>query len=414
MRLFRPVLIFLTVAAAGARAGTLPGFRSDPVASLPGFVSSIAIDSRGVIYATATSGKIFRIDDGDAVEIAALDTHAGGNGGLLGMALVDDDTAAVHYTIWDGSKILDDVVSLVDLQTGEETVLHAFACDIEVRERGASDEHHGGNPAVAPDGSIFVGIGEYNDHHLAQDPRWNGGKIFRIRGSEATQYALGLRNPYDMVWDPELERLVVSDNGPNAGDEIHILTEGDNAGWPKTYGNQPPLAGASLPRYVFPDTVAPTGILRLKTDANALLRRGYLLTAFASRAMYYFPDLTRDTIPDPYPILLDFDEYLIDVAQAPNGDIYVAGASFGGTSSIHRLRVPKPGDCNGDGAANSHDILSLMRELQDGDPHSTVTAQDGSYAGSWGCDANADSLINGADVTALTRMISRRRAAGKR
>ena len=52
--------------------------------------------------------------------------------------------------------------------------------------------------------------------------------------AEAEQYARGVRNPYDLAWDPELQRLVIADNGPTAGDELHIIRKDDNCGWPMT------------------------------------------------------------------------------------------------------------------------------------------------------------------------------------
>lgn len=406
----------LLLLATSLSAATLPGFRIETIAGVPGFVSSVVVDSHGTLYCTTTNGWIHRIDDGAAVPVASLPTKAGGNGGLLGMALIDDDTAVVHYTTWSGERVLDDVVSRVDLSSGEETVVHSFACDIEVRERGASDEHHGGNPIVAPDGSIFVGIGEYNDLFLAQEQAWNGGKIFRIHPSGfIEQYARGMRNPYDMAWDPDLGRLVVADNGPSGGDELHVIAAGSNCGWPRTVGNDPPLEGAVPPDYVFPHTVAPTGLHRLALHANAMLSRGYLLAAFVTSSIYYFPDLAVNPIAHPLPIVADFEHFVIDVTQAPDGAIYFASATFPPASRIHRLHVPPRGDCNGDGLADVHDILSLMHELDDGNPHAAVDAQNGAHAGSWGCDVNADGLIDSADLQSLMRKLSvRRRAVGVR
>ena len=43
-----------------------------------------------------------------------------------------------------------------------------------------------------------------------------------------------------------------------------------------------------------------------------------------------------------------------------------------------------------------------------------ITAQDGAYAGSWGCDANADGLIDARDLDALLQLISSRRRAVRR
>jgi glucose/arabinose dehydrogenase len=406
---FLTLLLFF---ATSVRAAILPGFRVENIADLPGVVSSVVVDSHGTIYCTNTSGTIFRVDGNRTTPIATLPTHDGGNGGLLGMALLDDQTAVVHYTTWSGERVLDDVISTLDLARGAETVLHTFVCDIELRERGASAEHHGGNPTVAPDGSIFVGIGEYNDFALAQKPEWNGGKIFHItRDGSATQFARGMRNPYDLAWDPELARLAVSDNGPTDGDELHVIAEGSNCGWPETVGHEPQINDSVPPVFVFPVTVAPTGLLRLTPDANPLLRRGYLSGAFVGRGIYYFPDIAADPVPAPLPLLEHFEEAVIDVTQAPNGDLYFASVVFPPVSHIHRLIVPKRGDCDGDGAVDWRDLAALRGELADGDPQPAEHAQEGAHASSWGCDVNGDAVIDSRDLSLLTAQLTRRRAA---
>ncbi|HYC59435.1 MAG TPA: PQQ-dependent sugar dehydrogenase [Thermoanaerobaculia bacterium] len=403
--------LVLTVPAAAA---VLPGFRIETLVRAEGFVSSVATDSQGTIYFTTTDGWIHRVDGiagtaAQATRIASVHTHPIGNGGLLGMALVDDHTAVIHYTVFDErtgepTNILDDVVSRIDLATGAETVVHSFVCDIRQRLDGASPEHHGGNLTVAPDGSILLGIGDYGTHVIAQDKAWNAGKIWKIDPQgNTTQWARGMRNPYDLAWDPDLGRIVVSDNGPDAGDELNVIDSGANCGWPRTYGNEPPLLGAVAPSYVFADTVAPTGIARLD-GANPMLRRGYLLGAFVTRAIYYFP--TPSSAPTA--IVNDFDEFVIDVTQAANGDVLFATAGMNGTA-IHRLRVPPLGDCNGDGFTDYHDVLPLMREIADGDDRATIAAQAGTNSGSWGCDANADGTIDAKDLQTLTTLIRSRR-----
>ena len=404
-------LAFSTLLATTAHAALLPGFRVETIARAPGFVSSIVTDSKGTIYVSTTDGWIHRVDGTVTTPVAALPTHAGGNGGLLGIALLDDDTAVAHYTTWsegegDFAKVLDDVVSRVDLRTGAESVLHVFPCDIETRSNGASSEHHGGNLTLGPDGSVFVGIGEYGGYAIAQNPAWNGGKLWQIDPEgNAFQWARGLRNPYDLAWDPDLQRVVISDNGPTSGDEINIVASGDNLGWPGTWGHELPIPDAVAPVYVFPQTVAPTGMLRLK-GSNGMLRRGYLVSAFVSRALYYFPSIATASVREPIAIAESFGEFIIDVTEAPNGDILLATA-MGPTSGVQRLRIPARGDCNGDGFTDWRDVYPMIQEVQD---HGRmIEAQEGSYRGSWGCDANADGLIDGKDLDALTRAITGRR-----
>jgi hypothetical protein len=120
-------------------------------------------------------------------------------------------------------------------------------------------------------------------------------------------------------------------------------------------------------------------------------------------------------IDEPVAVVDAFDEAVIDVTQAANGDILFATAGAAGTA-IHRLRVPLRGDCNGDGLTNSQDVLPLMREIDDGSPprHLMVEAQGGSYMGSWGCDANADGLIDATDLDALSSLLHGRRRAVRR
>jgi len=372
--LFLPLLIALAGRVGGA---ALPGFRVERVADARGFLSSIAIDSRGTIYYTTTSGGIYRGD----VQVAGVATEAVGNAGLLGMALIDDRTAVVHYTRPNQTY---DVVSLIDLVNGGETVLHEFAGDIGNPEHGISPEHHGGNPAVGDDGAIYVGIGDYGAVQIAEYPEWNGGKIFRIdRDGSAQQIARGFRNPFDLAWDPRNQQLVVPDNGDAVDDEINVIAQsGGFFGWPLTAGTQPPVSGAIPPTYVFPRVVAPTGITRLH---NA----GFLLCSFVTRAVYFFDDANA-----PHPVALIEGETgpLIDVAEAPNGEIYIASGT-----TIYRLITPARGDCNADGFVNAADLAALQ--------HVVGTKLDGS---SWGCDVDGDGLITSSDVSALMRLLTNR------
>jgi len=153
-----------------------------------------AVDSQGTIYYSIKSGDIVRAGAMPVV-VAHVPTVANGNSGLIGLALRDDHTAIVHYTT---PRQTYDVVSAVDLDTGMETEIHRFATDRDFPERGASTEHHGGNLTIAPDGSIFLAIGDYGVGIIAAELDWNGGKVWRIDpDGTAVQFAHGFRNPFD-------------------------------------------------------------------------------------------------------------------------------------------------------------------------------------------------------------------------
>src|SRR5438270_608665 len=99
-------------------------------------------------------------------------------------------------------------------------------------------------------------------------------------------------------------------------------------------GNGPPIAGATPPVYTFSNVVAPTGIVAVNGQ-SPYFRSGYLLGAFVTKALYYIPDVDARPFPDPIPVLRGDTASIIDVAQAPNGDIlFVTG------SAIFKLVVP--------------------------------------------------------------------------
>src|SRR4051812_39417328 len=93
------ILVFVVVLAAGRAGGAaLPGFGVRLLGGTAGFASSVAVDSQGKIYYTTTKGDLFRLDGGQSVLVAHVNTDAVGDAGLLGMALRGDKTAIVHYT----------------------------------------------------------------------------------------------------------------------------------------------------------------------------------------------------------------------------------------------------------------------------------------------------------------------------
>ena len=402
---FASLVFSLSLLATALEAGTLPGFRIEKLADTSGFVTSVAADSRGTLYYTVTKGTIYRISGTESIAVASVATQARGNSGLLGMALVDDETAAIHYTTPNQTH---DVISLIDLPSGTERVIHRFACDIERPERGVSDEHHGGNPTVGPDGTIYVGIGDYGSSVLATLEEWNAGKVFQLSPDGAVgRYATGLRNPFDLAFDATRNRVIVADNGPVRGDEIHIVQQGANCGWPYTSGTAATVVGTSAPDFVFEQTVAPTGMALLR-GTNPIMKRGLLLGAFVTKSLYFFPDLDARPIPKPL-VLLERDAgFIIDVTEDARGNIFFASGS-----AVYRLRTPARGDCNGDGLVNRDDLNALTAELADGVFQSYTNAHNGGHIGSFGCDADGDELLSAGDVVELGRMLSWRRRVAR-
>lgn len=101
----------------------------------------------------------------------------------------------------------------------------------------------GGQIVLAHDGYLLLTVGHfefdgYGGPDFAQDLTKDYGKTFRIDPAtgEAELFTVGHRNPQGLVQTPD-GRFWASEQGPEGGDELNVLVEGENFGWPlATYG----------------------------------------------------------------------------------------------------------------------------------------------------------------------------------
>ena len=107
--------------------------------------------------------------------------------------------------------------------------------------------HFGGQLVFAPDGKLFVSLGERFTFTPAQDLSNDLGKIVRINPDGSVPkdnpfvghvearpeiWTYGHRNPQGLAFDPKTGKLFESELGPKGGDEINVLEPGKNYGWP--------------------------------------------------------------------------------------------------------------------------------------------------------------------------------------
>lgn len=129
--------------------------------------------------------------------------------------------------------------------------------------------HNGGDMVFAPDGTLFVALGEAHQPERAQNQDDIGGKLVRLAadggvpadnpfGSGNPVWSIGHRNSFGLCIDPQTGALWETENGPSIDDEVNLIEEGANYGWPLVTGR----AGDHRfvdPIVVFPTPIAPTG-----------------------------------------------------------------------------------------------------------------------------------------------------------
>ena len=118
--------------------------------------------------------------------------------------------------------------------------------------------HDGGRIHFGPDGRLYISTGDAAQDDLAQDPDSLNGKILRVTPGERPEvFSLGHRNPQGFDWLPRRGLFVSDEHGPDGDDEVNVLREGANYGWPLARGED--HGDFEAPVAVYPDSIAPSG-----------------------------------------------------------------------------------------------------------------------------------------------------------
>jgi glucose/arabinose dehydrogenase len=228
----------------------------------------IAFAPDGRIFFTERVGNLRVIENGqlNPEPVAILDVGTV-EGGLLGLAL-DPNFGQNHflylyYTYFEFPLTYNKVVRFTEK---DNSLLDEF---ILVDKIPGAAIHDGGRLKFGPDEKLYITTGDAGNSSAAQDLNSLSGKILRINPdgtipsdnpfADSMIFSYGHRNPQGLDWDPVTGKLVVTEHGPSAHDEINVVEARKNYGWPKIIG------GEHDPEFVDPiihtgeDTWAPSG-----------------------------------------------------------------------------------------------------------------------------------------------------------
>jgi len=156
--------------------------------------------------------------------------------GLLGFILKptfsETKTAFAYYNYDAGEGPFNRIVTLkLEGNVWQET-------DIHLDGISTGNVHHGGRLEIGPDNLLYATIGDASNPELAQDPTSKNGKILRLNASNQWEtVSLGHRNPQGLAWSGE-GVLYASEHGQSSKDELNIIEEGTNYGWPIIEGSE--------------------------------------------------------------------------------------------------------------------------------------------------------------------------------
>lgn len=329
-----------------------PPFEVEEIDSFDAPWAMTFLPGSGDLLVTERTGTLHLRDaeTGDRVEVDGVpDVAVAGQGGLgdvvAGPTFEDDQQVFLSW-VESGSGGSGAVVGRATLETsGDEASL----ADLEVIWRQtpkvSGNGHFSHRIAVDPDGEhLFVSSGDRQKKTPAQDTSNTLGTIVRLTldgepaegnpladegGASAEIWSYGHRNPLGMEFAPD-GTLWSSEMGPEGGDELNVIEEGANYGWPEA-SNGSDYGGGEIPDHADGD-----GFEAPKTGWTPSISPGSLMIYTGD----LFPEWTGDAflgaLSGEALVRVDVDgttagddETLWDgervraVEQAPDGSIWI-------------------------------------------------------------------------------------------
>ncbi len=213
------------------------------------------------------------------------------------------------------------------------------------------DGHYGHRMVFDSEGHLFISSGERQKFIPAQQMNGNLGKIVRLHddGSVPTSnpffaegdvtaeiWSLGHRNPLGMAFDAE-GRLWNTEMGPLHGDELNLVLEGRNYGYPhvsegdhysgEKIPNHDTRPEFEAPKVAWVPTIAPAELIFYSGEQFPQMRGSALIAGLASRAIIRVEiegDQAREV--ERY----EMGARIREVEHGPDGNIWVLEDRDGG------------------------------------------------------------------------------------
>ncbi|MBY6005924.1 PQQ-dependent sugar dehydrogenase [Salipiger bermudensis] len=255
----------------------------------------------GSLLITERSGALLMVRDGRAQRVSGLpEIYTRGQGGLLDVLVPRDfDSSREIFLTYSKSQRGGAGTAVLKARlSGDGSRLERSETIFEMAPGSSGGRHFGSRIVEAPDGHLFVSIGERGDRPAAQDLGHHNGSVIRITrdgavppdnpfvgqdGAQPEIWSYGHRNPQGLGFDAQ-GRLWAVEHGAQGGDEVNLIEKGANYGWPViSYGTHYSGArigeghskpGMEQPVFYWDPSIAPSDIVFLdggRWDGDALV-----------------------------------------------------------------------------------------------------------------------------------------------
>lgn len=222
------------------------------------------------------------------------------------------------------------------------------------KPKSQSGYHFGCRITFDQNNDVFISLGDRGKQDLAQDLDSHNGKVIKISDdgkipkdnpfvgkiSKTDIFSYGHRNVQGMTMHPDTGEIWTHEHGPKGGDEINILSAGDNYGWPViTYGvnyngssitDKTEMQGMRQPLKYWDPSIAPSGMTFYAGDMFPLWKNHLFVGSLKFRYLLSLGFNDKGEVIAEQKLLEDMDLRIRDVAVAPDGSIYVLSDSTDG------------------------------------------------------------------------------------
>lgn len=313
----------------------------------------------GKIVITEREGAVLLITPGaGAVTLDnPPDAYADGQGGLLDVLVPRDFaqtrelffTHAIRQGRGSGTAVTRAVLNAEGTALTDKTVI------FQIAPGSSGGRHFGSRIAEAPDGTLFLTVGDRGDRPSAQDRSLHNGSVLRIArdgsvpsdnpfvstsGVQPEIWSYGHRNPQGAAFDAT-GQFWVNEHGARGGDEVNRVEKGANYGWPviaygrhysgRSIGEGTAKPGMEQPVAYWDPSIAPSG-MTFYEDGPVSAWNGDMFVG--SLKFDYIARLEGTPLREVEQIRGDTTQRVRDVRQGPNGDLWFLSI---GNGALYRM-----------------------------------------------------------------------------